>query len=291
MASRNFYPAALILALFLTAFSYAQNATCSGWKTFKVANEFNTSPYGINKFGTVVGGTLGGYNSTNPAPAFIRYSNGSLTTYNYQHLHTVFTRRNGLGVTVGYYEDTASHLHGIVVSGSKVVTINYPNASDTAPLGINDAGVIVGYYLLRGSPNTHGFEYKNGKFYAIQYPNGVQTVVQSVNNKNVMVGGEWTGSGKYEGFILKNGTFTKFKDPKATGATFVYDINDSGTIVGDYIVGVYTQSFIYINGAFKDIVVPNAAQANTSGINIYNDVTGEAFVHSGASSGFIAHCQ
>lgn len=106
-----------------------------------------------------------------------------------------------------------------------------------------------------------------------------------------MVGDEWTGTGVYEGFIYKNGTFTTLKAPKATGATFAYDINNNGTTVGDYIVGVNPQSFIYINGTFKDIVVPSATQANTNGINGADEVTGEALVSNGSSSGFVAHCQ
>jgi len=277
--------------LLLSAFGYAQMAACTGWQTFKVSNEFNTGAHGINQWDTVVGGTTGAFGATNPAPAFIRYSDGNISKYVYQNHATAFWRRNSPGVTVGSYTDSSNHQHGIVVYNSSVATLNYPGASDTVPLGINKWGSIVGYYLLSGSINTHGFEYKGGKFYPVMFPKSVQTVVRSINDNGVMVGDEWTGTGVYEGFIYKNGAFTMLKAPKATGATFAYDINNNGTIVGDYIVGVNPQSFLYINGTFKDIMVPNATQANTNGINGAAEVTGEALVSNGSSSGFVAHCQ
>ena len=291
MTPRNLYATAAFILLLLSTLSYAQTATCTGWKTFMVANEWNTRAYGINSYGTVVGGTAGPYGSTTPAPAFVRYSNGSISTFRYQNQFTTFSRRNAQGVSVGYYENSSGHYHGIVVSGSNVVTVNYPNASDTFPLGINYWGTIVGYYLLPGSINTHGFEFKNGQFISIKFPNSVDTIVESINDSSVMVGSEWPGSGVYEGFVLKNGTFVTVKDPKASGATFPTDINNVGTIVGDYISGVNPHSFMYISGVFKDIAVPNATQAKTNGVNGSNYVTGEAIASNGSSSGFIAHCQ
>lgn len=291
MAScRNSAPL-MFVVLLLCTIGYSQTATCTAWTTFKVSNEFNTSANGINSWNTVVGGTTGAFGATNPSPAFIRYSNGSISKYLYQNHATAFWRRNSQGVTVGSYTDSSNHQHGIVVYTSSVVTLNYPSATDTVPLGINKWGSIVGYYLLSGSNNTHGFEYKGGKFYSIMFPKSVQTVVHSINDNGVMVGDEWTGTGVYESFVYKSGTFTTLKAPKATGATFAYDINNNGVIVGDYIVGVNPQPFIYINGTFKDINVPNATQANANGINGSNYLTGEALISNGSSSGFIAHCQ
>ena len=288
--SSKFFSTVIIL-LFLSVFACAQTATCTGWKTFTVPNQGGTQPYGINSFGTVVGGTAGVFGGTTPPPAFIRYANGGITKFRYQNQYTFFTRRNAQGITVGYYQDSSGHSHGIVVYGSKVVTINYPKASDTFPLGINLSGTIVGYYDLPGSIHTHGFEYKNGNFMSIQFPHSTDTTLQAINDNGTIVGDEFSGSGVYEGFVLTNGTFAPFKDPKASGATFPADINNAGTIVGNYFAGVNPQSFIYSKGTFKDVVVPNATQASIHGINATNYVTGEAYPSRGNSDGFIAHCQ
>jgi hypothetical protein len=291
MMSPNFSSAAPFIVLLVSGFAYTQTATCTGWKTFNVANQGGTQAYGINSYGTVVGGTVGKYGTTTPAPAFVRNPSGRISTFRYQNQYTTFTRRNARNVTVGYYEDSSSHYHGIVVYRSKVVTINYPKASDTFPLGINYAGTIVGYYTAPGSIHVHGFELKNKKFTTIQFPKSVNTVVESINDSGVMIGSEWPGSGVYEGFVLAGGTFVTLKDSKATGATLPYDINNAGTIVGDYFAGVNPQSFMYSKRTFKDIVVPNATQANTHGVNGNNYVTGEAYPSNGSSYDFIAHCQ
>ena len=291
MAPRTLAALATFVPLFLSSLAQAQTATCTGWKTFKrIDLRKDTIPHGINNFGTVVGGTFSFYQGTKP-PAFIRYSDGSIKIFRYHELQTTFSRRNSQGVTIGYYQGPTGHTHGIVIYGSKVVTFNYPNASDTVPLGINKWGTIVGQYSLPGSIHTHGFEYKNGKFHSIQFPGAVDTVVQSINDNGVILGAEYKGTGVYEGFILKNGTFTTIKNPKATGSTFPSDINNTGTIVGNYFVGVLAEAFMYSNGVFKDIKVPNAQpNANANGINDHNEVTGQVYTSDG-SSGFIAHCQ
>ncbi len=142
---------AVFLFSFLPLFAQAQTASCTGWQTFKrIDGRKNTRAFGINNFGTGVGGTDSGYHGTEP-PAFIRYSNGSVHIFRYQGLQTAFSRRNSKGVTVGYYTGPpgqtrgvpTGHVHGLVVYGSKVVTMNYPKASDTGPLGINKWGTIV----------------------------------------------------------------------------------------------------------------------------------------------------
>jgi len=212
--------------------------------------------------------------------------------FRYHELKTTFSRRNSQGVTIGYYAGPAGHTHGIVMHASKVVTFNYPNASDTVPLGINKWGTIVGEYLLPGSIHTHGFEYKNGKFHTIDFPGAADTFASSINDNGVMIGSELKGSGAvYQGFLLKKGAFTMIKDPKATGATFPTDINNFGTIVGGYILGLDPRPFLYTNGTFKDINVPNAQPvAFVNGLNDHNEVTGQLYTSDG-SSGYIAHCQ
>jgi hypothetical protein len=291
MASRTLAALVTFILLFPYSFAQAQTATCTGWQTFKrIDLRKDTIPLGINNLGIVVGATGSFFQGTTP-PAFTRYSDGSIKIFRYQELLTTFSRRNSQGVTVGYYTGPGGHTHGIVMYGSKVVTFNYPTASDTVPLGINKWGTIVGQYSLPGSIHTHGFEYKNGKFHSIQFPGAVDTVVQSINDNGVMVGSEYKGTGVYEGFLLKNGAFTTIKNPKATGATFLHDINNAGTIVGDYALGVFPEPFMYSNGVFKDIKVPNAQpDAHANGINDHNEVTGQVFTSDG-SSGYIAHCQ
>lgn len=292
MVSRTVPASAAFLLLFLSSLAHAQTATCTGWHEFdRVDGREETIGRGITNFGIVVGGTYSGYNVTKP-PAFIRYPDGNIVHFRYQGFQTTFSRRNSQDVTIGYYTGPGGHTHGIVKYGSKVVTFNHPNASDTVPLGINKWGTIVGYYQLPGSIQTHGFEYKNGQFHSVQFPGATGTRVQSINDNGVMVGDYSTVNNGADGFMLKNGVFTKIKNPKATGATEPQDINNAGMIVGDYVIGVIPHSFMYSNGVFKDINVPNTkVYAQVHGINDHNDVTGEVFTSTDGAAFIGHHCQ
>src|SRR5438045_1385040 len=89
MSTGKTFTAFAFTFMLLPALGYAQIATCTGWKTFKVSNKVNTSANGINKRGTVGGGTVGAFQSTSPAPAFTRYSNGAISTFVYQNHATL----------------------------------------------------------------------------------------------------------------------------------------------------------------------------------------------------------
>lgn len=170
MACRSLPALATFILFFPFSFAQAQTATCSGWQTWKrIDLRKDTIAMGINNPGIVVGGTDSFFQGTKP-PAFTRYPDGSIKIFRYHQLQTTFSRRNSQGITVGYYIGSAGHFHGIVRYGTNVVAFDYPNASDTIPLGINKWGTIVGAYKLPGLFHLHGFEYKNGKFHSVQFP-------------------------------------------------------------------------------------------------------------------------
>jgi len=128
------------LFLFASVLCDAQTATCTNWTFFNTRwPNSNHAARGINRWGTVVGNTHNA--GTSLYPAFVRYPTGILNTYFAPNASaTFFARRNSQGVTVGWYTDNASpiaHNHGLVVSGSSMVTVDYPGASDTFLQGIN----------------------------------------------------------------------------------------------------------------------------------------------------------
>jgi hypothetical protein len=84
MMSLTFSSADPFIVLLVSGFSYAQTGTCTRWKTFNVANQGGTQAYGINRYGTVGGGTVGKYGSTTPAPTFVRNPNGSISTFRFR---------------------------------------------------------------------------------------------------------------------------------------------------------------------------------------------------------------
>jgi hypothetical protein len=61
-----------------------------------------------------------------------------------------FTRRNNLGVTIGYYGDCSFRVHGVVVAGSNSVTVDYAGAFYTFLYGVNNWGTVVGVHYDGG---------------------------------------------------------------------------------------------------------------------------------------------
>lgn len=101
----------------------------------------------------------------------------------------------------------------------------------TYPLAINNAGVIVGYYV-DSTDGYHGFIYSGGTFTTIDYSGCVGTVgteLTGINNYGVIVG----HCGIFnEGFVDQNGTFTVINPAPALTSFSINGINDAGQMVG-----------------------------------------------------------
>ncbi len=290
----------VFLVLFGSTLSDAQTATCNDWKYIHpISPWLAIVPQGINRWGTVVGST---YKSTGPHGSsvtygYVYYSNGTFRTYMAPNAsNTYFMRRNALGVTVGGSTDTtvAQHQHGLVMSGSNIVPVDYPGATDTWLTGINYWGTIVGNYYDPSHPEGGAFKLKNRLFTAISYPGSVSTAVASISDKGVIVGRYHDYNAPYiHGFTLTNGVYATLDDPKGSASggqgTILSDINGSGVIVGSYTPPIGpTSGFIYINSTFKYISVPNYGFSPVDGINGYGYVVG---TYGSGINAYTAHCQ
>jgi probable HAF family extracellular repeat protein len=165
---------------------------------YEGSTSYSTSVYGINNNGTVVG-----WYSSNGGQNYGFSFNG--TTYapiNPFPATTTKSRAEGIndsGTIVGYYKDASGVTHGFSYSGENYTTINYPGASGTQALGINNGNVIVGMYT--DSAGTHGFSYSGGNYTAINYPGASATEATGINNSGVIVGTYEDASGNYHGFM------------------------------------------------------------------------------------------
>jgi uncharacterized membrane protein len=280
-----------MLFLYISAVSYAQQITCSSWQFFRVpAPGASFSATGIDSSGTVVG-VVTPSQSTVPH-GFVRSSDG---TYRYylvpNSMQTIFLHRSNLGVNVGSYEDSAYITHGLVVSGRKYTSEDYPGETITELTSINRTGTIIGFHQ---NPSIGGtFRLKNGVFTDINYPGTSSTNARSINDNGVVVGSYLDPiDSSPHGFLLQDGTYTTLDNPKAErySGTGLDDINNSGTIVGGYSVRGIGHSFIYKDGMFADINPPNGFYTTVTGINDLGDVVGNTNLPSGFTM-FTAHCQ
>jgi probable HAF family extracellular repeat protein len=105
----------------------------------------------------------------------------------------------------------------------------------TVPLGINNAGKIVGYYT--GFDNhTHGFIYDHGSWTTVSSPSGSDTYLTGINNKGLEVGYWNSGLGSFStGFIYNGVGFTDITDYGGKVFTTQFNsINDAGQVAGTW---------------------------------------------------------
>ena len=101
-------------------------------------------------------------------------------------------------------------------------TINYPGAVDTDISGINNLGMMVGYYIDTAGVN-HGFIYQHGTFTSFNDPNagtakGQGTQGSAINDSGTIVGAYIDAKNNYHGFMDRGGPFTTLDGPAdATG--------------------------------------------------------------------------
>jgi hypothetical protein len=196
---------------------------------------------GINDLRTVVGGTSnftaftlsGGTLTTLPAV------NGTTTS------QTAFGINNA-GTIVGQYTDsTTGTTPGYRLSGGSYTTLTpLPTAAVTNAQGVNNSGLVTGFYSLDGV-HQHGFFYNSAtnSFSLVadpNIPNLVLTQFLGLNDNGLAVGYYQLPDGSQHGFLydITTGQYSFLDDPFAakTGVsiTQITGINDSGEITGFY---------------------------------------------------------
>ena len=163
---------------------------------------------------------------------------------------------------VGYYVDSSHRYHGFLYANGSYFPLDFPSATATRALGINDAGQIVGAYdNASGHP---GFLYANGVYTSIDDPlagpmPGQGTYAAAgINNTGHIVGYYVDGSSKFHGFletpnppppagttadmILRQGAFGTYE---------IYDIGNNAMLAAYQLGQVGTEwQFVGLGGFF-----------------------------------------
>ena len=183
---------------------------------------------------------------------------------------------NNKGVSVGLYSNSTG-IHGYILQGKKVTTLDDPNAVTGATFGSNlnpdGAITVVGYYTSSKTGGAVAFLYKAGKYTDIPGPTGaVQSFGSAINDTGAVVGYYIDSSGVYHGFLLKGKKYTTLDVPGAA-ATFATGINTSGKIVLYWMnsSGTY-ESSLYNGKTYKTINVPSASNSYALDLNAAGDV-------------------
>jgi uncharacterized membrane protein len=155
-------------------------------------------------------------------------------------------------------------------------TYDYPGATATGLVGINDLGVMIG--IFQDAVGVHSFVLEHGRAALID-PDGVvgqssSGQAYSINALGVIVGSYQDAAGVVHGFVLKDGVVSPVEYPGGF-PTEVYAINDFGHMVGGYYTpDQNVHAFSLVNGVYKNEDVPGALTTAPYGINDLGEIAG-----------------
>ena len=227
---------------------------------------------------------------------------------------------NLFAAVAGYDLDASNVFHGFLRrADGRILVFDAPGADTTEddfngtfPAGINDAGLIAGYYI-DASNVSHGFlRSPSGSFTTFDAPGagtapGQGTIVHGLNLQGSIVG-SFLGANTYQGYVrTPEGKFKTFAAPGACNmsvdegchGTGAWNINFFGTIVGPYedtsgnfVAHTFVRSS---DGRFMTFEVPGSSMqagqgtlpASLSGLNDFGAITGLYYDANNVFHGFL----
>jgi hypothetical protein len=178
--------------------------------------------------------------------------------------------------------------------GYSFQTVQNPNdTAFTQLLGVNNSGVIAGYWGDGTSVPNHGFTLVlPNTFTSENFPGSVQTQVVGINGGGVTVGFYIDGAGNNFGFVDNGGTFTSVQNPSTSGTVNqLLGVNSSGVAAGFYTDAAgNAHGYLYQGGVFTSVTLPVSFHAFTvtvTGINNSGAVVGFYTDTSGITHGFV----
>jgi uncharacterized membrane protein len=210
------------------------------------------------------------------------------------------TSINDRGDVTGQWGDANGFSHGFLLHDGTLTILDVPGATDTYALGVNDSGLVVGYWdLLDANFNTlaiYGFSWKDGGFIDMQinFPGAAASGLFGVNARGDL-SGVWLPdpNGNIEhGFVCPKSAPCFSYDGPIQGAVPFTDgkgINPHGQVVfiniGDD--GVW-HSDLLNRATFTAIDVPGSTGTGAFGINSAGQIVGKYFTADGLTHGFLA---
>jgi hypothetical protein len=143
-------------------------------------------------------------------------------------------------VAVGFWTDSRGNAHGYTYSliQHRFRAVTVPGAVSVTAAGINDAGVVAGFYTGPGGVTRAFTRGPAGRITRLTFPGASATQAFGINNLGEVAGTYMTGSGKSAesfGFTwTRGGGFRSVTDPLGRGTTTINGVNDAGDLVGFY---------------------------------------------------------
>jgi probable HAF family extracellular repeat protein len=137
-------------------------------------------------------------------------------------------------------------------------TLDYPNATSTFANGINNKGVVVGYYV-KPVTGANQLLYMNGSYVGASGFAGFSTYGEGINDFNQYAGYYTDSNGIAQGYVSIPGISYRTYDVLGASSTYLYGINDAGEVVGAYV-----DSSGNTHGLLATVPTPPAPAATTT---------------------------
>jgi hypothetical protein len=209
---------------------------------------------------------------------------------------------NDKGVAVGFFSRTnkgnpaLNSDIGFYVKGGKFHKVTFPTGNVSNPpinelLGVNNAGVAVGFFLdALGRAHAYRYSTITHKFAMLNINNSANVTATSISGGGAIAGFFTNSSGRVVGFFRKaNGQITTLSRPGAN-VTQAFGVNISGLVVGAYTIGGSTFGFTWQAGrGFRTVSDPNGVGSTiVNGVNNAGDLVGFYTDRSGNTNGMLA---
>ncbi len=292
----------------------SDETTSYSFATFGQPNAIGTWPVAINNGGEAVGYSrsvnnpikVPGYYAYYTFDGFV-YDNGTFTTADAPaSAASEALGINDRGEIIGYYVPASDYsgsgpysgVVGYMDQNGGYTTLVAPGAAVTIPLGIDNRGEIVGYYINSGSVSSlaqSAFKYSHGTFTTIDPPGATVTSAIAVNNR-----GDVLETSDNQFVVYHDGTYTDINLPGTALTTIfqppsyeVYEqplggINDRGEVVGSYENSSgNTVGFLYNRGTVTTLAAPGADTTEALAINDKGEIAGYYSSNSLGIVGFV----
>jgi probable HAF family extracellular repeat protein len=182
--------------------------------------------------------------------------------------------------------------YGFLYANGYFTAINFPNALETFPAGINANGTLAGSYENDDTDpegDAQGFTYDadSRSYTSIDFSGATDTEMQAINNSGELLGYAMTdgptGSVSITGFTYTGGQFSVLDI-----AGIPNGINDFGQIAGYYYPESSLEGFASMNGILIQIAFPGSNSTFASAINNSATIAGYYLDSSQVAHGFAA---
>jgi len=207
---------------------------------------------------------------------------------------------NDAGTIAGDYVDSADVQHGMLLTGTKLTTVNnkaceaISGTGGISFFGINSAGTAVGWCTSAKTGLDIAFSYSKGKFTTISYPKSDGTQASGINDKGEIVGLYLDTAGLTHGFSKIGSKYTAI-NVKGDTNTVAWGVDNKGqiTVYATNSAGAF-DSYLLTGTKFKNINNPNEGKGSAQGTIVHTpanngDIVGTYYNSAGTEMGWLLH--